>query len=143
MRGQIIGMNSCVTMGKYVFHVGMLSILPEELYSVTDWATDTLVLMIASYTSARKILGAPFQDEKTKTMLVTTLLFFLARRLKLIHCNNLSLNRDTTRGYNLGKGVNDYMPKWNTDGGPVNIFNNEWKQQVPKASVTDSIWCML
>eukprot|EP00957_Ditylum_brightwellii_P023165 1748073-Ditylum_brightwellii.AAC.2 len=182
MRGQSIGMNSCVTMGKYLLDVGMLSILPEELYSITVWASDTLVLMIVSYKSVRQILDASFQDEETKTVLVTTLLFLCmhlaAIKMKnvidycthvqmmwsslvfMLHLNGVSIitkcnwimgivasifnvmmktavdpHRDPTKGYNLGKGVDDYMPEWNTNEGPFHILTKQFRQNITNSPV--------
>ena len=64
----------------------------------------------------------------------------IARRFYLIHRNNFAIYRDPVRGYNVGTGANDYTTNWNTNGGPVNVFDNSWKQHSSAASVADCVW---
>ena len=71
-RYQLIGLNSIVTMGVYVVDVGMLESIgiPQDL-----WASDGLVLSLASVKTCSTILHSEASDTETRVTLALSLYF--------------------------------------------------------------------
>lgn len=76
-RYQILGLNSAVTIGKYILDIGLFpeAEVETEVYRVKDWASDKVVLRACSLKTCKKIQNVSVKDERTRTTLLVSLLF--------------------------------------------------------------------
>ena len=87
MRTQIVGFSRVKTIGSYMIDAGVLRVsnVVIDLWRITDWASDALVLKLASASTCKKILFSDVSDLPTRMTLAATLLFLRAH-LMAIDC---------------------------------------------------------
>ena len=97
-RYQLIGFNSIVTIGNYVFDVGILikAGVSKELIRISDWASDYLVLNLSSHNICEKVLNVETSDISTKCITLLTLCFQRAH-LFAINCKQALKNTDRVK----------------------------------------------
>ena len=85
-RYQIVGLNSIVTIGKYFIDVGLIKVanVQVDLWKVSDWASDALVLKLASAQISNQILQSDAKDMHSKFILILT---FVSLRSHLFAIN--------------------------------------------------------
>jgi hypothetical protein len=83
----VVGFNSVSTIGVYMVDAGLLkkAVITQELYRVKDFASDLLVLKLASSATVATIIDLPGQDLQTQVILSISL-FFMRVHLCSVNC---------------------------------------------------------
>ena len=94
-RTQIVGFNTISTIGCYVIDVSILAMsrVPMHLVRIAEWASDKLVLHLASVKVCKKITDSQSSDLESRTVISLTLLFQRAH-LFAVNFNGNLCNKD-------------------------------------------------